>query len=306
MTEDSYTNKAFYLNVGDGHKLWVHDWGNKDAATPVVHLQGGPGGQTHDSKKMLFDPSMQRVIFFDQRGAGQSTPKGSLEANTTEHLVEDIEKIANKLQLDSFVLMGSSWGSCLALAYALRYQKRLKALLIGGVYTGSQEETDFIDNGEWRKFYPEVWESYLNRTPKKHHEDPSRYHYEQIASGDKDAKKKSAYAYAQLEGSLLSIDDRNVPENYEEFDPDALKIELHYLGNTCFMPDNYILDNVSKITVPVWMVQGRYDMVCPPVTAYKLKKRLPNAHLIWTVAGHKTSDRNNFEVFKALAEQLTQ
>jgi proline iminopeptidase len=305
MTPDEHTINELFIDVGDGHQLYVQDWGNKKAITPIINLHGGPGGGAYDGNKQLFDPGQQRVIFFDQRGAGKSLPKGSLEHNTTADLVDDIEKIANHFKLKQFIITGGSWGSCLALAYALKYPKRLKAMVLRGIYTGSQAETDYLDKGEWRAFFPDVWDAYLSRTPKAYHDNPSAYHYQQLKSKDPAKVKAAAYAYGEVEGSLISLDDRHVAEKFDEFDPDGMRIELHYLANGCFMPDRYILDNAHKLAMPIWLVQGRYDFVCPPQTAYELSRRTPKAQLVWSVAGHRGSDRGIYEIMRALLLQLT-
>src|SRR4051812_19735118 len=129
MTPDQHTNQELMLAVGDGHELYIQDWGNSTAKTPIINLHGGPGSGSANRYRKYFDPNKQRVIFFDQRGAGKSTPFGSLEHNTTQDLVEDIEKIAQKLELDTFVLAGGSWGSTLALAYGIAYPKRVAGMV---------------------------------------------------------------------------------------------------------------------------------------------------------------------------------
>lgn len=305
MTPDSYTISEQFLDVGDGHRLYIQEWGNPKAKIPIIFLHGGPGAAVYDSNKLFFDAEQQRVIFFDQRGAGKSLPKGSLENNTTAHLVEDIEKLANHYKFGQFVITGGSWGSCLALAYAMRHPKRIKAMVLRGIFTGSQDETDYLDKGLWRTFFPDVWEAYLSRTPKEHHKDPSAYHYQQLHSKDPAEVKASAYAYSELEGSLLSLDDRHMPENFEDFDPAGMEIELHYLENLCFMPDRHILKNANNLQVPIWLVQGRYDMVCPPITAHELHKKLPQSQLIWSSAGHRGSDRGIYEIMRSLLLELT-
>lgn len=147
MTPDTYTNQEFFLDVGDGHQLYVQDWGNPQAKTPIIFLHGGPGAGCHDGHKQMFDPALQRAIFFDQRGAGKSLPAGHLEHNTTADLIGDIEKLADRLKLSGFIITGGSWGCCLALAYALKHPKRLKALVLRGIYTASKSETAYLDDG---------------------------------------------------------------------------------------------------------------------------------------------------------------
>jgi len=302
MTPDEHTIQETFVEVGDGHTLYVQDWGNKHAHMPIISLHGGPGSASRDKYKNTFDPATQRVIFFDQRGCGRSLPFGSIEHNTTADLIEDIETIARHLHLEKFMLTGGSWGSCLALAYALKYPKRVHAMVLFGIFTGSQAEIDWIDKGGFRAFYPEIWEQYLQRTPKSHQHNPSAYHYPRVLGNDADAIKSSAYAYNCLEGAILGLDDRFTPDMYDDYDPTGTRIEIHYLANRCFMPDRHILQNAHKLAIPIWLVQGRYDCVCPPQTAYELHRALPNGHLAWATSGH----RSEHEVWNLLRSTLAQ
>jgi proline iminopeptidase len=304
MNPDQYTLGEHFLEVGDGHTLYVQDWGNAKAK-PIVFLHGGPGAGVKDKYKTGFDPKKQRVIFFDQRGSGKSLPTGSLKHNTTKDLVADIEKIAVALKLKPFILTGGSWGSCLALAYGLEHPKRVEAMVLRGIYTGSKSETEYLDGGKiWKTYFPDVWDTYLARTPKAHHHNPTAYHHEQTQGDDPEKAKKSAYAYGEVESSLLALDDRHTPADYDEYDPNFVKIEMHYLANNCFLPDRYILNNAHKLAMPIYLIQGRYDMVCPPVTAYELSQKLPNAELFWTIAGH-ANDRPNYDLNRSLLLQLS-
>lgn len=218
-------------------------------------------------------------------------------------MIEDIRKIAEFHKLDKFILTGGSWGSCLALAYGLTYPKHIYAMVLRGIFTGSQKEIDYLDKGGYRSFFPDVWDKFVDETPDSHKHDPSAYHFVK-ALRDGEEAKKSAYAYGNSEAALLNLDDRFAPEDYEEYDPAGMRIEIHYLKNRCFLEDKYILNNAHKLTMPIWLIQGRYDMVCPPITAYELNKRLPNGELIWTVAGHG-NDRANYDVNRTLLLQLT-
>lgn len=307
MTPDQYTNKELFIDVGDGHQLYVHDWGNKKAKTPVVFLHGGPGDGCGDKHKNIFDPEQHRVIFFDQRGAGRSLPYGSLENNTTDKLVEDIEIIARHFTLKTLVLCGGSWGSTLAFAYALAHPKRVASMVLNGIFTGTRSEIDYFDKGAFRSHYPEAWQQYLDATPKNHHESPTQYHYKRALGKDERAARESARVYENLERALLPLDDRAsfVEANDPAYDPSGIRIGIHYMTNYCFMPDNYIFTNARKLTMPIWMVQGRYDMVCPPVTAYELQQKLPNSKLLWTIAGHRGSERETYSVVRAILSQFS-
>ncbi len=304
MQSDEYTNQEFFLDVGDGHQLYVHDWGKKDAKTPIIFLHGGPGSGCNDGHKSMFNPDLHRVIFFDQRGSGKSLPAGLVEHNTTDDMIDDIEKITDKLGVKKVIITGGSWGACLALAYALKHPGKVKVMVLRGIYTASKSETAYLDEGGFRTHFPEVWEQYKERAPKKYADNPSKFHYAQAFGDDPEAAKKSIYAYSELESSLLRLDDRRTPGVFEEFDPNNMKIELHYLKHDCFMPDRYIINNAHKLKMPIWLVQGRYDMVCPPITAYELHQRLPDSQLLWSTAGHSGSDRSTFDITRATLLQM--
>lgn len=304
MTPDEFTIQELMLDVGDGHTLYVHDWGNPKTRTPIVFLHGGPGTGNSDRYKLRFDPKIHRVIFHDQRGTGKSMPYGSLKHNTTQHLVDDIEKIATTLQLSNFVLTGGSWGSTLALMYALKHPERVSQLIINGVFTASKSEIDWLDQGYFRIFYPELWQQFVASVPKTHQKDPTSYHAQRILGTDATKAMQSGQIYSNLEGSLLSIDDRHKPHPADDFDVVPIKIEVHYLQNKCFMPqERYLLQEAHKLSMPVWIVQGRYDMVCPPVTAHELHQRIPGSKLIWTMAGHG-NDRSTYDVMRTLFWQV--
>jgi proline iminopeptidase len=296
MTPDAHTISEQMLPVGSGHTLYVHDWGSKKAKTTFVFLHGGPGSGCSDSHKKLFNRKKNRVIFFDQRGAGKSLPAGSHKDNTTQALIQDIEHIAQHFKLTTFVLVGGSWGSTLALAYSLEFPQRITALVLRGLFTGSQTEIDFLDKGGFKAFFPDAWEKFVTSVPPEFSHDPGAYHGQNVLGKNKALSKRSAYAYAELEGSIMRIDDRYAADDFETFDPSGTSIEVLYVRNRCFMPDNFILSNAHKLTMPVWLVQGRFDAVCPPITAYELSKRIPNNTLIWTMAGHSGHERANFEV----------
>jgi proline iminopeptidase len=303
MESSEYVISERMLDVGDGHELWVQEWGNPNASSLIIFLHGGPGDQIKDRHRGAFDPKTHHVIFFDQRGCGRSTPYGSLEDNTTEKLIADITKIADTFGADKFILHGSSWGSTLALAYALENPDRVQSLVIGGVYTASKAETTWLDNGEFRTFFPDVWQSYLDRTPIMHHSNPSKYHHDKAINGTVAEQKLSAYAYGLLEYGVIQLDDRYTVGDYEEFDPAGMRIEMYYLSNGCFLPERHILNNADKLTMPVHIVQGRYDMVCPPVTAYELHTKLPNSNLYWTLSGHKTEHEGE-NIFRSIFASL--
>lgn len=300
MTPDQFTLKEDMLDVGDGHQLYVQLWGNPAATETFIWLHGGPGSGSKDKHKTIFDPSRHRVILFDQRGCGKSLPYGSREHNTTDDQVADITKIADTYDAATFTLVGGSWGSCLALIYAIRNPQRVNRLVLRGIFTGRKSETDFVDQGGFRAFFPELWQEFVDSVPAADQANPAGYWLPRLLGDDAELAKQAAFAYSKLEGSLISLDDRTTVSDYETFDPTGTILEYHYISNGCFVPENYILDNAAALTMPVDIVQGRYDAVCPPVTAYELHERLPNSRLIWTQAGHAFGDRSNWETTKAL------
>lgn len=302
MTPDEYSIREFYLDVGDGHKIYVHDWGNIDAQYPIISIHGGPGSGSKDKFKINYNPKIQRVIFFDQRGAGKSLPYGELRNNDSTKLVEDIEKIIVKLQLDKVILVGGSWGSCLALLFGIKYPKRVKAMILNGIFTGRKFEIDYLNQGNFKNYFPDVWDEYISSVPAKNRSNPTEYHFKNIFSTDLEQAKKSAYCYSSLlEGPLVNLDDRFTKDKYEDYDYNPTKIEVYYLSNQCFLEDNYIFNNSSKLSMPIWLIQGRYDMVCPAITAYELNKLLANSSLIWSIGGHILS-RESWSIMKILLE----
>ncbi|HSW99195.1 MAG TPA: alpha/beta fold hydrolase [Candidatus Saccharimonadales bacterium] len=303
MTPDEFTNQELHLDVGDGHSLYICDWGDKHAKTPFIYLHGGPGSQIKDGHREGFDPQKHRVIFFDQRGCGQSTPYGSLEHNTTDDLLEDITRIATHLKIKKFRLIASSWGSCLALLYAIRNPKNVAGLVLGGIFSGSRGECEWVEQGRFNGFYPEAWEEFLERTPKEHHTDAAAYHYKNILRGDAHQVFNSALAVEELEHSIMRLDDRTHPIDPATFDPTSARIFAHYFSNELFIPDLYILKNASKLTMPVWFVQGRYDMECPPYIAHLLHRAIPGSQLYMTIGGH-LAEHETRSVLRAILLQL--
>jgi proline iminopeptidase len=300
MNSDQYTIEEKMLDVGYGHQLYLQLWGNKDAKEFIVFLHGGPGSGVSDSYKGSFDPLKQKVIFFDQRGCGKSIPYGSLDENTTADLVEDINKITEYFGAKTFILTGSSWGSCLALAYAIDNPDRVTKMVMRGIFTGRKSEIDFVEKGGYRSFFPDVWDQFVESVPESNRADPAAFHKKQMLGSDKEKAKRSAYAYARMESSIVSLDDRTNITDYELFDPLPVIIESHYIANGCFLNEGYIIKNAKKLKMPVYLIQGRYDAVCPPFAAYDLASKLPNCHLYWTIAGHSGRDRANFDLTKAL------
>ncbi len=284
LSKDEFTIAEHHIKTADGlHKLYVQEWGSPDGI-PILFLHGGPGVGCRDKFKSFFNPKKHRVIFLDQRGSGNSTPYGSLKENTTPKLVEDIELVRGKLKIDKWHVHGTSWGSTLALCYAIKHSAQIKSMVIGGIWLCSKEEIEWLTEGKYRMFYPDAWERYNQLKQKK--------------------DKIDFFAYSSAFIQFYRLDDRYYPLDREKYDDTPLKIEFEYFKHDVFLPENYILDNASKINVPVKIVQGRYDFVTPPKAAYDLHQKLPDSEIFWTVAGHSTSDRGNYDTLRALLSQL--
>ncbi len=308
---DKYTTKSGLLDVGHGHKIYFEQWGNPDA-TPILLFHGGPGDSFKPNHKYSFDPARQQVIGFDQRGCGNSVPYGKLEHNTTQDSLADAAKILDELDVDKAYVFGGSWGSTLALLFSMAYPERVKATIVNGIFTASRAELNYIDKGLFKQFYPEVWERFLDSAPEKHRDDPTAFHYKVLAGKDKDQITSSAKALDELEGPLLKFDWRGYTDIQPDADPDAkpkpydyapYQIYAHYLSNHCFLEDGYILKHAHQIHTPLYIVQGRYDMVCPPITAYKLHQAVPHSKLYITLSSH-SRDPENRTALKTLVDTV--
>lgn len=302
MTPDEYTNKEFFIDVGHGHQLYVYDWGNPKGV-PVIFVHGGPGAGARDKHKDVFDPAKHHVIFFDQRGCGKSLPYGSIKHNTTQDSIEDINKIADQVKFKRFILTGRSWGSALALAYAIAHPKRVQSLVLASIYTATREETDWVGLGRFRSHYPEVWERFLSHTPKAHHHDAYAYHLKTILGTDEQSVAASALAVEEMEHGIMLLDDPGPALDPTTFDPASARIYAHYLTNGCFLPEGHILKHSAKLSMPVWLVHGRFDMCCPPVAAYELNKKLPDSQLLWAISNHRNEHENN-NILRTILLQL--
>ena len=304
----SYVITSGHLDVGDGHELYYEKWGNKEAP-PTVFLHGGPGGGFKDRHKFSFNPDKHQIIFFDQRGAGRSTPYASTKNNTTPDLVSDIEKLCNKLGLGKVNLWGRSWGSTLALAYAIAHPEHVRRIVIGGVYLGTRFEYDFIAAGYVRYTYPEAWERFIGLVPEDQRSSGksiTQYYADKMNSSDPDDAKRYADEWTLWEATTLSMryDKNQLEASVMEEDNLAIaKLETHYFLNDCFMPQNYIIDNIGKIQhIPCYVIQGRFDNCTPPDTAYRLSKAYgDNLTLQWVNAGHKGSEPEIMAADRAIA-----
>lgn len=286
---------SFKLKVSDLHTLHVEEAGTQ-GATPVVFIHGGPGGGIEPSHYQNFDPERWHIIHFDQRGAGQSTPHACLEANTTWDLVADIETIRNKMELENWHVFGGSWGSTLALAYAIKHPSSVLSLTLRGIFMLRKSEIDWYYQAGAHNIYPDAWEHYLAPIPENERENLVPAYYKRLTSDDLDVRLQAAKAWSVWEGStskLLPDPQKKADFEEEKFATAFARIECHYFINGGFFEtDAWILENVYKIRhIPSVIVQGRYDMPCPMRSAWDLHKAWPEAefHMI-DDAGHASSE----------------
>jgi proline iminopeptidase len=283
-------SESGYLAVGDIHELYYEVCGNPEGK-PVFVLHGGPGGSVSPYMRRFFNPERFLIVLFDQRGCGKSRPHGEIRENTTWDLVEDIERLRKHLELDRILLFGGSWGSTLALAYAETYPSNVTGMVLRGIFTATDAEIDHFYHGGVGKLFPETYEKLIYSLPEPDRRPLPAYLYDLIASADSAGKMEYSRAWAAYELKLCSLtfpDDR-LEEVVESFDSYAFALfENYYMANRCFLEEGQLLANSDRIKdIPTVLVNGRYDVICPPVNAYRLHRLLPNSELVIAEgAGH--------------------
>lgn len=282
-----------FLAVDDVHTLYWEQSGNPDGV-PVVFLHGGPGEGGSPAHRRFFDPDFYRIILFDQRGAGRSTPLGSVVDNTLPHLVGDIERIRSHLGIARWHVFGGSWGSTLAIAYAQDHPECCISLILRGIFLMEQPEIDWFLYG-MRSIFPEAWEQFAGLLPEEEQYDLLEGYYQRLTNGTPDEKTEAAIRWALYEGACSSL----IP-NYETITTDEQKryvlamttIEAHYFRNNVIPVDQSLLNRVDRLkAIPSTIINGRYDIICPIQTAHKLHQLWPEAdYVIVPDAGHSLLD----------------
>lgn len=281
------------MDTGDGHRVYVEQCGNPEGL-PVVVLHGGPGGGCSPAMRRYFDPRVYRVVLFDQRGCGRSRPHASVENNTTWDLVRDIEAIREALGMERWAVFGGSWGATLALVYAQAHPDRVAFLALRGVFLMTRAELDWFYGGGAGKFWPELWQQFQAMIPPEEREDLIAAYHRRLFTGDLLQQTRFARAWAAWENALASITSQgrggDGPSDYARA---FARLENHYFYNRGFLErDGQILQDAEKIAhIPATIVQGRYDMICPPDAAWRLAQKLPRAELrLIGHAGHALSE----------------
>lgn len=281
------------LDVGDGHRLYVEQSGHPQGR-PVVVLHGGPGGGCSPAMRRYFDPAHYRVILFDQRGCGLSRPHASVEHNTTWHLVGDIERIRAVLGIASWIVFGGSWGATLALLYAQAHPARVENLVLRGVFLATRSELDWFYAGGAGGFYPDLWANFLHPIPEDERGDLIGAYHRRLFSGDYATEARHARHWAHWENALASVEFDGPPgEAPADYARAFARLENHYFHNGVFLEDDgQILRERHRIEhIPATIVQGRLDMICPPVSAWRLAQGWTRAQLrMVPAAGHALSE----------------
>lgn len=281
------------MQVDRTHRIYVEQCGNPDGI-PVVVLHGGPGGGCSPAMRRYFDPQTYRIILFDQRGCGRSQPAGSVQDNTSWHLIADIEKIRETLGIDRWAVFGGSWGATLALLYAETHPDRVAFLALRGVFLMRPSELTWFYGGGAGQFWPEHWQQFVDMIPSDERSDLVAAYHRRLFSGNMAVELRYAKIWAGWENALASITYDGPltqgPANYARI---FARLECHYFYNLGFLDDdNYILNNIDRLSdIPGKIVQGRYDMICPPGTAHALHEAWPASSLTMVPrAGHALSE----------------
>jgi proline iminopeptidase len=283
------------LAVGDLHELYIEECGNPDGL-PVVFLHGGPGAGVSTFHRRFFDPARYRIVLFDQRGAGKSTPHASLEDNTTWHLVADIETIRAHFGIERWVVFGGSWGSTLALAYAQTHPERVLGLVLRGIFLGRPGELRWFNelDGGAAWIFPERWNVYLEHIPEDERGEMVEAYWRRLDSDDEAERLAAAKAWSYWEGgSTTLLHDPNEVGHFE--DPhtalSVARAEAHYFRHKVFLEPDQLLRDIDRIrSIPATIAQGRYDIICPVKSALDLAKVWPEADFHIVLAGHSAAD----------------
>lgn len=287
-------NRSFTLKVDSIHELYVEESGNPQGL-PVLFVHGGPGAGCEDKHRSFFDPTLYRIVLFDQRGAGKSRPHAELRANTTMDLVADMERIRTELGIDKWVLFGGSWGSTLSLVYAETHPQRVLGLVLRGIFLCRPQEIHWFYQEGANRLFPDYWRDFVAPIPETERHDLLHAHHRRLTGSDEVARMRSAEAWSVWEGRSATLTPRKEVVDFFADPHVALslaRIEAHYFVNHIFLRPNQILHDAYKLRqIPGIIVHGRYDIVCPIENAWDLHRAWPEARLeIIPDAGHSASE----------------
>ena len=295
------------ITLDSPHQMYWEVSGNPDGV-PVLFLHGGPGAGASAEHRRFFDPGFYRIVIYDQRGAGRSSPIGETHNNTTGHLIADIETLREHLQISRWCLFGGSWGSTLALAYAQAHPERCTALVLRGIFLSGEDEIDWFLYG-MRKFFPEAWQAFVSPIPEEERHDLLRAYRRRLDDPDPETRISAARRWSVYEGSCSSLlPERATVEHFadERVALGLARIEAHYFANASFLEPGQLLSGIHRMRhLPGFIIQGRYDMVCPIRTANALHEAWPEArYVIVPDAGHSAWEPGISAQLVAAMEQL--
>lgn len=290
------------LNVGQMHQIYFEECGNP-VGMPIVFLHGGPGSGCNPTQRRFFDPVFYRIVLFDQRGCGRSKPQGEVEANTTDDLVNDIEALRLHLNIDKWHIFGGSWGSTLAIAYAVKHAERIISLTLRGIFLSRTSELKWF-LGDVQHFYPEVWDKLVKYLPPNKQNDVLNAYAALIFNTDLTISGDAAEQWNAFENAIMRLKPLGkeiieaTSKTAEELNNERItevaraRVQIHYILNQCFVDGEALLKKAANLTnIPTTIVQGRYDMVCPPQTAWALHQSMPHAKFTMVAdAGHSAME----------------
>jgi proline iminopeptidase len=297
-----------HIAVSSLHSIYVEQCGNPHGV-PVIFLHGGPGSGCNPGQRRFFDPKHYHIVLFDQRGCGRSQPQGETTDNTTADLVADIEAIRQHLNIQRWHVFGGSWGSTLALAYANSHAEHVISLTLRGIFLSRQHEIDWF-LGQVALFFPEAWQTLLAPVPANHRENVLGCYATQVFDADTAISIPAAIRWNAFESSIMSLipktDSAEINGNVELA---RARVQIHYIQHLCFVDGEQMLRSAAQQlrSIPTTIVQGRYDMVCPPQTAWELSQALPQASLIMVPdAGHSAMETGTCQALLHATEQYKQ
>lgn len=301
--------RTFRLQVSPIHELYVEESGNPHGK-PVVFLHGGPGGGAQPVYRRYFDPARWRVVLFSQRGCGGSLPHACLEDNTTWHLVDDIERIRQALGIDTWHVFGGSWGVALGLAYASKHPAAIRSLVLRGVFLMRALEIRWFYQHGTSAIFPDAWERFIAPIPENEREDLLGAYHRRLTCGDEAIELEAARAWSVWEGSTARLlPDRRHIRNVASpnFARSIARIECHYFTNGCFLPhDGWLLEQVDTFRhIPGYIVQGQYDAICPPRSAWDLHRAWPEArYILCPDSGHSITEPGIVDALVGITDSL--
>ena len=298
-----------YLDVGDGHSLYWERCGTA-GGKPVVFLHGGPGSGCSPAHRRLFDPARYDILLFDQRGCGRSRPLGELDANTTWHLVDDLERLRSLVGVERWLLFGGSWGATLALAYAEAHPARVDGLILRGVFSGRRSELDWFFRNGANRLFPDEWERFVEPLTPAERNDPVAAYREMLHDPDRAVRARAARIWTNWEASTVSM--RTVPATAGSSAPAGeatlafARIENHYFFHDLWLAEGQLIADAPRLAgIPGLIVQGRYDVVTPPLTAFELHRAWPGSQLrIIEDAGHAFSEPGTLRELLAATDRF--